>query len=228
MNIVIGSAFRNSAHYVPRYLDQVAQLKKHAGPKHSIRVIAVEGDSSDNTEGALMLSSMAKHITMQVVKHEHGQPWFGSTENTERLKALSQVGNAIFNSVRDSDDVLVYVESDLLWDFHTIGSLIDMAERRDGGFDVFAPMVFAGSFFYDIWGFRKNGERFVPMKPYHIGMEIGLTEVDSVGSCLVMRGEIARKCRIRNDYCLVGWCEDARANGYRIAVHPDFVVRHPC
>jgi len=227
MNIVIGSAFRNSAHYVPRYLDQVSDLKLHAGPDHNVRVIAVEGDSTDRTESALLLSSMAKHIQLSVVKHEHGQPWFGSTENPERLKALSEVGNTIFNAVRDDDDVLVYVESDLLWDFHTIGSLIDMAVRRDGGFDVFAPMIFAGAFFYDIWGFRKNGERFVPMEPYHIGMQKGLTELDSAGSCLVMRAEVAHKCRIQNDYCLVGWCEDARSKGFKIAMHSDFIVRHP-
>lgn len=229
MNIAIGSAFRNAAHYVPRYLSQVAGLKTYLGEQHSVRVIAVEGDSTDKTEGALMLSSMAKHISLKIVKHEHGQPWFGSTESPDRMKSLSAVGNAIFDSVDDEqDDVLVYVESDLLWDAKTITPLVNMALNREQGFDVFAPMIFAGAYFYDIWGYRKDGERFIPFPPYHPALVTGLNPVDSVGSCLVMRSNVASACRIRNDYALVGWCEDARDKGYQIAVHTELRVDHPC
>lgn len=228
MNIIIGSAFRNSTRYLMRYLNQVVGLAHHAGPSHSIRVIAVEGDSQDGTHQALAMNSAIRSVKLEVVKCEHGLPWFGSTEETSRMVALSKVGNAIFEAVRPDDDVLVYVESDLIWDAHTIGSLIDFAMRQEGGFDVFAPLVFAGPHFYDIWGFRAvNGDRFSPFPPYYIGLDGVPCEIGSAGSCLVMRGEVARKCRIRNDYCLVGWCEDARANGYRIAVHPGFKVNHP-
>ncbi len=103
-----------------------------------------------------------------------------------------------------------------------------MAHSRAGGYDVFAPLIFAGPHFYDIFAYRKNGERFIPFPPYHIGIEPHkLCEMDSVGSCLVMRGEVARAIRIENDNCLIGWCDNARAHGYKIAVHPDFAVRHP-
>lgn len=231
MNIAIGSAFRNAAHYVPRYLSQVADLKTYFGTPHTVRVIAVEGDSTDKTHGALMLSSMAKHIELKVVKHAHGQPWFGSTESPDRLKALSAVGNAIFDAVdEEKDDVLVYIESDLLWDAKTIASLIDLALNREQGFDVFAPMIFAGEYFYDIWGYRKDGERFLSSAPYHpqAALNNGLNQVDSVGSCLVMRSNVASACRIRNDYALVGWCEDARDKGFRIAVDTRLRIQHPC
>jgi hypothetical protein len=130
-----------------------------------------------------------------------------------------------FNREPGSD---VYVESDLIWGAGAIWTLIDMALNRESGFDVFAPMIFAGDYFYDVWGYRKNGSRFTPQPPYHPDLVNGLTEVDSVGSCLVMRAEVAEVCRIRNDYALVGWCEDARAHGYKIAVHPNLKVYHPC
>jgi len=55
----------------------------------------------------------------------------------------------------------------------------------------------------------------------------GLTEVDSVGSCLVMQAFAARTCRVRDENCLVGWCVDARAQGYKIAVHSSYTVKHP-
>lgn len=226
MNIVIGSAFRNSGNYLVRYFQQVAALQKHVGSEHTVRLIAVEGDSYDHTREALPALSP---VPLTHIKHDHGKPWFGSTEAPERLHELSKIGNLIFENVLPTDDVLVYIESDLIWDAHTIGSLIDMAMRRDSGFDVFAPMIFAGNLFYDVWGFRgMDGARWSPFSPYHNERNQGFTETSSVGSCLVMRGDVARSARIINDMCLVGWCEDAKNKGYRIAIHSDFKVNHPC
>lgn len=227
MNIVIGSAFRNSSGYLSRYLRQVMSLAAHAGPSHSVRVIAAEGDSTDLTREILL---QTLPVGSTVVNVSHGQRWFGSTEELDRMQAMSAVGNAIFSAVNETDDVLVYVESDLIWDVHTIGTFIDLAMRRQDEFDVFSPMTFAGDAFYDIWGFRKNGERFVGCPPYHIALTMGqLCEMDSVGSCLVMRAKVARECRINDGNCLVGWCGDARSKGYRIATlyHPSLIVRHP-
>ena len=172
------------------------------------------------------MMSDAAGLDIEFTECTHGQRWFGSTEESERLETMSRVGNTIFDAVRESDDVLVYVESDLLWDAHTIGSLIDMAVRRDGDFDVFAPMVMAGEHFYDIWAFRKGGERFGPFKPFAV-LNDGLTEIDSAGSCLVMRASIARECRIENGNCLVGWCDGVRARGLKIAVHSGMRIDHP-
>jgi hypothetical protein len=226
MNIVIGSAFRNSTRYLIRYLNQVARLKLQLGKSYNVRVIAVEGDSTDSTEA--MLRSV-QGIDIQVVKHEHGGPVFGSTEHVDRMVALSKICNAIFDAVNDKDDILFYVESDLIWDALTAQLLIEYAARREQGYDVFAPMPFAGANFYDVWGFRGlDGERFAPFAPYHSSMrDESLNEVSSVGSALVMQARVARKCRVKNDYCLVGWCEDARSKGYRIAVDPSLRIAHP-
>jgi hypothetical protein len=225
MNIAVGSAFRNCAGNVSRYMRQVQALQDHAGIKHHVRVIAVEGDSVDKTEMTLYAQADAYNIDLTLIRHDHGKRKFGSTEDEDRIVALSGVGNAIFDGVRETDDALVYVESDLLWNAHTIGSLLDMALRQDSDVDVFAPRITAGSTFYDIWGFRHlDGRRFSPFEDLK---EPSLIEVGSVGSCLVMRGEVARRVRIRNNYCLVGWCEEARRLGYRIGVDTRFEVRHP-
>lgn len=220
MNVVIGSAFRNAAHYIPRYLNQVNRLRQYMGDDF-IRIVAAEGDSVDNTRDLL------RDAGAQIVECSHGGPIYGSTEAPERLKALSVIGNAIFGAVSDKDDVLVYVESDLIWTPATIATLIIHAMNQEQGFDVFAPLIFAGSHFYDIWGFRRKGVRFSPFPPFHADVNGHIAEVDSAGSCLVMRAEVARACRIRNDYCLVGWCEDARNQGFRVAVNPSLRVEHP-
>lgn len=234
--IVVGSAFRNSAQNAPRYFERVAALRDFIKPRHLVRVLAVEGDSTDNTREALRISADYHGLPLDLRTCNHGGPVFGSTEQPERMVALSKVGNTIFDGVMEYDDLLIYIESDLKWQPQAIDALIWRALDRWRGFDVFAPMVVAGSAFYDIWGFRGlDGVRWGPFDPMHPDVaaarqrqgreDDGLVEVSSAGSCLVMRAEVARKCRIRNDYCLVGWCEDARRQGYRIAAYLDQSVR---
>jgi hypothetical protein len=127
--------------------------------------------------------------------------------------------------VHDEDDVLVYVESDLVWDAPTIVRLVSQVKP---GTDVVAPLIFAGEHFYDVWAFRKNGARFGPFHPYHSELNHdGLTVVDSVGSCLIMRGEVARRCRIIDDEALVGFSRDVWAKGYNIHCDSRERVRHP-
>jgi hypothetical protein len=226
MRLVVASLWRNSAQRVCRYFEQVKSLKAHLGPNHSVRLIAVEGDSTDDTFMALKTTGVARSIDLSIVKCNHGGPVYGSTESPARMKALSKVLNAAFEACCEEDEVFVYVESDLVWDAHTVGSLADMALRRDEGFDIFAPLIFAGQHFYDVWAFRRNGARFGPFAPYCHELKGGLLELDSAGSCLAMRGEVARSCRARDDNALVGWCADARSQEFRIAVHPAFRVRH--
>lgn len=229
MNVVIGSAFRNASYYLDRYFQQIDALRQLC--PYGFRLIAVEGDSTDNTEQRLRELATRYQLPIQLVTCNHGGPWYGSVESKDRMIALSQVGNAIFESVHWTDDILVYVESDLIWDAHTMKTLIECAARREKGYDIFAPMVFAGRNFYDIWAFRKNGERFIPFPPYHRDLlKKGThewTEVDSAGSCLVMRGVVACTARIRDNNCLVGWSEDAREKGFKIATCPDLRIQHP-
>lgn len=225
MNIVVASAFRNSEHYLRRYFKMITALKQKIAWRHDLRLIAGEGDSTDNTKVAL---ARFPDVKVQIVDVTHGGPVYGSTEDPARMAALSGVVNKILDAVTHNDDIVVYVESDLLWDFNTIDALINRAIGWAGGFDVFAPMIFAGQNFYDIWAFRKDGKRFGPFPPFHPGLTGDATiEVDSAGSCLVMRAEIARRCRVKNDYALVGLCEDIRNQGFKIAVCPDLRVRHP-
>lgn len=225
MNIVVGSAFRNFGSNVRRYINQVVALQRHAGEEHHVRVIAVEGDSRDNTRAMLTMVSEQAHVDLELVTCNHGQRHFGSTEEPERMVALSKVGNAIFGAVRETDDVLLYVECDLLWEPSHVGTLIDMAADRRFGIDIWGPRMMAGAAFYDIWGYRHlDGSRFSPFEDP--GDKLA-QEVSSIGSCLAMRANVAREIRITDDYCLVGWCKNARAAGYRIGCYWPSVVNHP-
>lgn len=230
MNTVLGSAFRNAAGVqINRWANQCCSLEMALESLgHSIRMVAVEGDSTDNTRNELHALGEAG-APISVLTCNHGGRVFGSTEEEDRLAALSQVGNAILSGVDEEDDYLIYVESDLIWETRTIVSLIDTLMARE--LDVIAPMIFAGENFYDIFVYRGlDGERFSPFPPYHKHLTLGDSlpiEVESAGSCLIMKGEVARDCRIRNDRALLGFCKDVREKGYHIFVDPTQRIYHP-
>lgn len=235
MNIVVVSLFRNMSGRINRYYQQLHALQQHVGAEHQVSAIAVEGDSFDDTERELVHLAELWQIPLELVKHEHGKRVFGSTEEPERLEALTGVMTAGLDAARSSKaDVMLYVESDLVWSPHDVGSVIDIAERRDGDFDVVAPMIFAGEAFYDIWGFiGLDGERFGPFAPYHSSMPGGaggsrdaqLVEISSCGSCFAMRVDALRKVRkISGAEALRSFCSSARKAKLRIAVAPAFKV----
>jgi hypothetical protein len=234
MNVALASLFRNSAGFhIQRYFHQVARfadaLERH---HHTLHLKMVWGDSTDRTP--VELQDCAKHLmqaidtvkSFELIERSHGGPVYGSTEEVDRLKALSYVANGVFESIGSNIDALIYVESDLIWQ---PAVFIRLLGKLKGHVDVVAPMTFAGTAFYDIWGFRGvDGERFGPFEPFHRDLKFNeLTEVSSVGSCLVMRGDVARRSRIRNDYGLVGFCEDARNNGFSVWADAQERIHHP-
>lgn len=228
MSVAVISLHRNNAGRLPRYFAQVAALRQ-ALSEHNFRVIAVHGDSTDNSRNVLIQQARKTNIDLDLVTFNHGKPEHGSTELPERLTALSGVLNAGLDSVLPTDHIVVYVESDLLWSpgalVPLISSLIQHGPRPYG---VLAPLIMAGELFYDIWGFRDlKGNRFTNLLPYHPNLNGTRMELSSVGSCFVVHGDVARKCRVRDNNALVGWCSEVRAHGYRIAVDPSLVVRHP-
>ena len=248
MNIVIVSAFRNMSGRINRYFHQAHALQEHVrkmGSHHNVRVVAVEGDSFDETE--LELAHMAELwlVPVDVVKHEHGKRVFGSTEDAERLEALTGVMKAGLQRVKPvlkkrkktmplsgTDDVMLYVESDLVWKPHEVGSIIDIAYERREDFDIVAPLIYAGEAFYDIWGYvGLDGERFSPFHPYHkdVARDGSLSEVKSVGSCFAMRAAAVAKVgtKFPGKLGLRSFCAAARRKKLRIGVAPQFRVDHP-
>ena len=230
MNVVILSAFRNMVGRVERYMSQVSALQRYLEPKSStVRVVAVEGDSMDNTAAALAAEAKRVGVPLSIVKHDHGQRIFRSTEDADRLSALTGVMVTAWGAVDPGDDIVLYVESDLFWKPEPVAELLNLAFARENGFDVIAPLVFAGDHFYDTWAFRKDGTRFSPLPPYHDKLlPAGLTEVDSVGSCLAVRAEAVSRVAPIGELGLVSWCVGARHAGLRIGVAAELRIDHPC
>lgn len=229
MTLALITFFRNSARrgQVAPFFTQAARLRNLLQKQGAaLRVIAVWGDCVDDTREAILQNAEFHALSVQLVQHNHGGPEFGSTEHLERLKALSGLGNAGLAAVRPEDTAVFYVESDLIWDPMTV---IGLLNRLSDSVHVVAPLVFAGDHFYDVFCFRKNGQRFAPFYPYHSDLRHDgtLTQVDCVGSALVMHAEVARTCRIINDNVLIGFGQDCWDKGFTVSVDASLAVRHP-
>lgn len=231
MNTVVLSFFRNVCdRRVHQFMQQVADLITDSR-RSDISLVAVYGDSKEDMPEILERQAQKLKVPMTLVRHDHGGPHYGSTENPARMRDLSGVANAGLDKVYAltlGNCQVLYVESDLLWDPHTILRLFEKL-RLSRYADAIAPLVFAGEHFYDVYAFRGlDGSRFAPFAPYHADLKIDeLTEVSSVGSCFVMKGTLLRDTRIINDGALIGFWEAALRNGHRVFVDSTERVEHP-
>lgn len=220
MKVVIGSCFRNSPpSFVLEYSRRIEQLVYSCVGVHSLDLVAVWGDSINGTKNYL-----EKYLPFaRIVERTHGFPEYGSSELPNRLKGFGYAANGVFESVPEDADVAIYVESDILWSPFV---MLRAIEQLQSGIDLIAlpPFIAGTDQFYDIWGFRGlNGIRFSPFEQCPTDK---LTPISSAGTCLVMRGEVARSCRC-TDQALVGFCEQATDRGYKLWTDWSQRVIHP-
>ncbi|HXU05425.1 MAG TPA: hypothetical protein VN903_30915 [Polyangia bacterium] len=224
MKIALGGMFRNSTRYLERYFRQVNDLADALGRRqHRLRLVLAEGDSTDTTW--VELAQRTRIFDAVLVKRDHGLRHWGSEDVPDRWRALSWVCNGILDHVTADIDALVYVETDLIWTPDTMLALLAHLEQVPA----VAPMCFAGEAFYDIWGHIKGGINFGPFPPYHDDLlpPPALTQVDSAGSCLVLRGEVARCVRYGPDDLVRGLGRSIYQQGYSLWVDPALRVDHP-
>jgi hypothetical protein len=221
--IVVASIFRNAAHYVNRYFEQIERLRDD----YRVRLVIAEGDSDDDTYELL-----DKHLLDNdtLLKVDHGGPVFGSVDNPQRWAQIAYVCNEVLRHLDMKDDEkLIYVESDLLWPVDTMHYLIHDLDTV-GAVAAMSLHPSTGRF-YDIWGHvGMDGERFTPTPPFHpsiADVKSGrLALIQSAGSCIAVRGEIVNKgVEFSNEDCIRGFCRTIRDHT-PLFLDPDAVVFH--
>lgn len=227
MKVFVTSIMRNGEPYLGRYLSQVQALQRALLARGDVlRVMVAEGDSTDQT-WPLLVDATLTHPGMEVMQLAHGGPSFGSVDDPTRWANIAKTWNRLFEKVaRYSFDALIYVEADLLWEVPTMLKLLKDLEKVPA----VAPLsMHVAGFFYDTWGHRAQGSHFGPNPPYHPGLaacEPGeLFQLESAGSCLVMRGEVARACRFSEQDAMLG--HDIYAKGYSLWLDGRLAVFHP-
>lgn len=228
MNITLASAFRNSTSYLARYLSQCDALDTllyHAG--HRLSFVWGEGDSTDNT--LAMLRAATWRFKAEIVDCTHGGADYPSVVRAERFKQLAHVGNVIWRAIPETAEAVVYVESDLIWEPATMLGLIE----RLAEYPAISPMVLLaragwgkGVNFYDTWAARKDGRHFEHRPPHHPCYRPDAPfMVDSMGSVMAFRGDIARKLKIDDDV-FVGMCRHIYEMGESVWIDPKLIVIH--
>lgn len=226
MRVTCLSMFNDATGYLARYMQQMARLRTALESYgHYLHLLLVEGDSADDTWAQMNQAVETCHLHATMWQHHHRQPLRRGTGHPERLANLSRIWNRMLDGVPEYSDVVVIVESDLVWETDMMLQLIQRA-LQDG--NIHCPMVWLGDLFYDIYLYRRNGVQFTNDPPYHPDLIMGRQlELDSAGSCLVMPGEIARTHRTTETHELMGLCNSARANGCKVILDSDLSVRQP-
>jgi hypothetical protein len=217
--------FRTSESYLDRYFQQVKALEDAVRPLgYDLRLILVEGDSADNTFEEL--HRLSEPFEAEIIKREHGGPAFQSIVNEQRWRQISYATNGALEAVKESDDYFVWVEADLIWE---PGVMCDLLRHLERGTPAVSPLCIGpDGLFHDVWAYRKDGEHFQKPAPFHPGVNGKLTEIDSAGSCIAMRSDIAMTCRYDPpERCVLSFCEGIYEMGYSLVVDPLLRVYHP-
>lgn len=229
--IYLLSMFSTAQGYLARYIGQVNRMAREMAVDtqgDSLHCLWVEGDSEDDTWRVIQEITELdwKHdFTAIAWQHHHGQDLRRGTAHPDRLANLSRIWNEMLDAVPESADMVVIVESDLVWQPETLQELIARS-AIDG--NIHAPMVWLDDAFYDTYEYRRNGRRFINYPPYHPDLRMGKPlELDSAGSCLVMLGEVARAHRTTETHELMGLCHSAREAGRKVILDSDLSVYQP-
>lgn len=219
--MILVSVFRDSEHYIDRYMEQLYELRKHT----EVTAVAVEGDSVDNTFKAL---KSLEEPWLHILKAEHGGAKYPSLDIPLRWRQIASVCNiGMCAAVRlnmETRGPIVYVESDLLWESLTMLRLVGHLEQ----YPAVAPMSMSHGRFWDIWGHTKDGRGFSSHPPYHPAISgTNMVPIDTAGSCIAMRAECADVVEFSAIDCIRGVGRSLAANGYTLWLDPTLNVIQP-
>jgi hypothetical protein len=231
-NVVIVSPFRDAAG--PQIATYRAQIESQT---HSpLRIIAIEGDSTDNT-----LAELNDWATVDdrvaVIKLDTGQPRYPSIVDSARFAHLASIMNVgIDAAIADGRaDYTLFIPSDVIFNRDMITRLL-MTQK-----DIISPMFWIGDHvgdpvqnanglrFYDIWGFTKDGQAFPPMGPAWFATHFPAEpfEVDTTGGVMLCRADVIRAgIRYTLEEVDRGLCKSARAAGFKVWCDPTTHILH--
>ena len=210
-NVTICFPIRQGAAYLCQLKQQINGLDY---PAANIRIIAIEGDSSDGTPG-LLATWAASDSRLTVITHNTGRAKWGSVIDPIRFAHLAEVFNAGLNAV------------DCVWSDYVLFMPADVEFRGDiikrllaHNVDYVAPMYWVreggGARFYDIWGFKEDGFQWGPYSPeyYEQANRPVLVEMRTVGGMILIHAAlIAAGARYAKEDVDHGLCRAAQQMG---------------
>jgi hypothetical protein len=227
MNVVICSSFRQSATYLDRYFAQIDALDRLLTKRGDVLSLVLGyGDSTDDTAALLFEHTSGGMVGARLIDVSHGGPVFTSIVDAQRFKQLAYVANKVLANAPDDADAIVWIEADLIWEPGVVVELLNHLRWHGCA----APMIMDSppkNTWYDTFAFIKNGVNFTKEPPFHPHLEGKLFRMDSVGSLVALRGDVARNITIPEDNVIVGACAQVRDMGQTIVLDSTLVCYHP-
>lgn len=213
--VLIVSPLKNEAQWISRHLKA---WEKVDYPGDKVRWVILLGKSIDKTE-EILLNYFEKHQWQVEIYKE---PKFHNP--TGNALYIADVMNE-FKKYYQDEDFVVLDDGDIVKIPKTF-----LEETTDLNLDIVAPGIWIENTdppqFFDTYVFRTlDGSKFppfgIPYKDSKIPIEIG-----SVGTLVVMKGEIFNKISFENPVPTLQFCKNARNAGYKIWFAPWIKVTH--
>lgn len=216
------TALRQGSSYSKSFFHQVNALTELG---YELKAITIVVDGETLADASLIEAQTDPRVRLIFEGPRAAPTCFMHERSTSWARACNL---ALEESMLTQGDYTLWVESDLSFPCDLIELLLEPNQ------DIVAPIVMLGKLFYDSWGFRDlsgrriNNLRELEALPLGPGL---LTELSSVGSCLLFRSSLLTQgVRLPAGYengLLVGFCLAARTKGARVFCRHDAVVVHP-
>ncbi|MFH1547089.1 MAG: hypothetical protein ABIC57_01230 [bacterium] len=212
--ILIVTPTKNDAHYLERHCKTWENVDY---PRDKIRWIWMCGESDDNT-----LTLLNNYFSNGKWKCEiYAEPKFDNL--TGNAMWIADVVNAARN-IYNNEDFVVLCDSDIV---KISPSLLKEVVELD--LDIVAPYVWHDGRerdFFDTYVFRElDGTRYPVRNVPHMNSKEPV-ELASVGTMLLIKGEIFKSVKFENPCPNLQFCKNARKKGYKIWAVPWITILH--
>lgn len=221
-NLTICTACRDDEAGVAKFRQRVEALEWLA---QSLQVIVCEGDSVDGTVSEL-LKWVEHDPRIKLVKHNTGEPKYGSVVHPARFRNLARVFNEALDAV------------DLEWTDHVLFLPFDVEIRPDLAIrlmaheaDLVSPMTWRNGMFYDTWACTPaEGEQWVnfPKAWAERHWKGKLLPMHTIGGTILIKVDVLKDgVRYTEEEVDRGFSKWARRLGYSCWLDTGTHVQHP-
>lgn len=222
--IMIALLAKNDAKYLPRFLKAMSELDY---PKDKLKWIWMYGKSIDNT-----LEIILDFHKKQPYKYAiYEEPIF---ENKTRSSLWVADALNAFKPLREKEEYILLPDTDIVR--IPKGTLRCLLNQKK---DIIAPYIWIENKsprqFFDTYIFRKDnqtfrsivldGKHYDAWNPPFQGLQTPV-QMDSVGSFILMRGEVFEKIAWANPAPHFQFCKKARKASYTVWALPSLEIEH--
>lgn len=215
---------KNDAQHLPTFLEQI---KKLSYPHELLKITWMYGRSVDNTLEIIQSFHKDNDFTFTIYK----DPVYNNV--THSAMWMADVCNA-FKQAWHGEEYALFLDVDLeLLPENLVETLVKQNK------DIIAPYIYVNEDnvkrFYDTYVFRYQGQKFsnlqVNEKEYDMfnppfTKRKKPVELDSVGTCILIKSEPYIKVNWENPAPHYQFCKNARKLGYKVYALPSLEVYH--